>query len=154
MRTTTILLGLLLSACSPDPEPAPITAPRQAEAVALVWHDMLGRDEPPPKVDWVFAQPCKGTRWGAAQRLEIGSDGTCAAGYFAPGQHRVVLVIPSAAPAADQPFGVFSSSAMVHEFVHAALELDTGYADAGHRDHPERWAVVPFANAVLVADEL
>lgn len=130
-----------------------LTAPRQAEAVALVWRDILGREEAPPAVEWVFAQPCKGSRFGALP-LELHAGGTCAAGYFAPGQHRVVLVIPSESPAAELPFGVFSSSAMVHEFVHAALELETGYSDASHRDHPEWWAIVPFANAVLAADEL
>lgn len=147
------MLVLCLLGCAPPPESPPLTAPRQEEAVQLVWHDMLGREEPPPELEWVFAQPCKGSRWGSVV-LEPGPNGSCDAGNYSPAQHRVTLVIPSASPATDRPFGVFSSSAMVHEFVHAMLTLEHGDGDGGHTAYPAAWAVVPFANNVIAADGL
>ncbi len=144
---------LVLAAAGCASAPSEVIAPRQDEAVALVWHEMLGRAEEPPAVEWVFAEPCKGRRWGAIP-LDRGADGTCADGYYAPGSYRVVLMIPSWSPAEGRPFGVFSSSALVHEDVHAMLELATGDMDAEHQAHPEWWAVVPFAEAVLAVDGL
>jgi hypothetical protein len=136
--------ALLLAACAP-PEPCTAAPLRQDEVLDLVWSGVLGEEAAAPRIEWVRGEPCKGLRDAA---IPLGD--TCAAGIYTRGLVR--LVIPSHAPRLDRGFGPFSSSAIVHELVHAHMDRATGDPDSRHKVAP--WWIVQPVNDMLLADGL
>jgi hypothetical protein len=148
-------LAVLLAACAPTPEelPAPRAypaAPGQDEALAAVWAVLLGADADPPTIEWVAGEPCPDDyRPGLPPSILVptGAGVMCAPGTYR--RYEVRLVVPVPTPGASVPFGRFSSSAFVHELVHAHLDMTFGSADEGHTEHPEAWPLVTAGNAAL-----
>jgi hypothetical protein len=112
-----LLLALAL-ACAGTQRPA-TGKPRQAEAVALVWH-LYGRTDPPPAVRWMQGVDLDCV--SAAGHLGMLYGGLCMAGMSVPG---TVLVV-------WHPGESFSATALAHELLHERLQRDTGDSDPGH----------------------
>lgn len=112
-----LLLVLLLAGCAGAQRPA--AKPRQAEAVALVWH-LYGRSDPPPAVRWMEGTELDCTSPAGHLGMRYG-DG-CMAGISVQG---TVLVVWHTGES-------FSATALAHELLHQRLERETGDADDAH----------------------
>lgn len=114
-----LLLALVLASCAGTQRPAPAAKPRQAEAVALVWH-LYGRSDPPPAVRWMEGAALDCT--SPAGHLGMSYGTLCLAGMSVRGTVLVVWHLGES----------FSGTALCHELLHESLLRGTGDADDGH----------------------
>jgi hypothetical protein len=104
-----ILLVCWLAGCT-RPAPAYPVFPGAEAAIDIVWREVYGRLDPPPRVEWVHVEP----GWGCSEKsADLGfrlSTGQCVGGVTYSSQS-----IATAEPIGGQ----FHQTGLAHELLHA-----------------------------------
>jgi hypothetical protein len=139
--TRPLLAALLLAACASQVPYTRAARPCQAEAVDLVWHQVLGRTDRPPDVWWVppAAQTC-GVPTATGARGFVATTGACVGGVSWRDGADLVW------------YGSWERTALAHELVHVAQARDGLPQDVDHHTAPFLpGGALAVANARLAA---